>query len=399
MQTFTSSRLVAVALLIFAAVAAIYFYRDAQARTLRPHDTTETFGAFELVTRGNARAGTDYVLLYRGAPFEFVGKAGMFGDKTARYKTFNAVFTIAPNASGTPAILVNVGDPNNDSFFYLLPDVDGKAEAQYVGEANGVVTATWIDPPATGISNAWDARAHRGRLAGGRWALVGKYTAIDMQNLTVYPLARARTAADPDPSDWMPVIAMSPDQLSFVRYGNFQRIVDNRIQNEDVLIVTELTTERWYMLPIRRSIERYNYYGDDVNAAWINYYFTWQPVAGKPARMIARSGVKPRPYIGYRPYKPSDPSYPEYRLTSVSAKMRGAFLEYLEQVEGGERQPDSAGGSASVVIGGATVRLTAQNDELGLWMDSGKKTSLVYEIGDRFDARLATGAYDKLFLP
>lgn len=184
-----------------------------------------------------------------------------------------------------------------------------------------------------------------------------------------------------------------------MRYGNFQRIVDNRIQNEDVLIVTELTTARWYMVPIRRSIERYNYYGDDVNAAWLNYYFVWRPESGKPARMIARPDVKPRPYIGRHPYKPDDPNYPVYQLTSVSARMRGAFLEYLERVEGGKRLPDSPGGSASVSIGSATVHLTQQYNELSLWMDSGKKNSLIYEIGDRFDALLASGAYDKFFLP
>ena len=396
MNTDTSSRLVAVALLIVAAVVAFYFSRGAQARTLRIAETTESFGPFELVTRGNALAGTDYALHYRGVPFEFVGKSGMFGDKTARYKTFNAVFTFA---SGTPAILVNVGDPNNDSFFYLLRDIDGKAEAQFVGEANGVVTANWIDPPAANISNVWDARAHRGRLSGGRWLLVGKFTAIDTQNFRVYPLARVRTAEDPSPNEWMPVIAMSPDQLSFVRYGSVQRIVDNRIQNEDVMIVNELTTERWYMVPIRRSIERYNNYIDDVNAAWLNYYFTWRTEPGKPARMIARTDVKPRAYIGHRPYKPSDPSYPVYRLTSVSTTMRGVFLEYLERVEGGKRRPDSPGGSTSVTIAGATVYLTPQYDWLDLWIEGDKKTSLIYDIGDRFDALLATGAYDKFFLP
>jgi hypothetical protein len=399
MQTDLSLRRIAAALIILAATVAIYFSRDAQSRSLRAPDTVEAFGAFESVTRGDELAGTDYALLYRGAPFEFVGKAGMFGDKTARYTTFNAVFTFAPNASGTPAILVNVGDPNNDSFFYLLRDVAGKAEAQYVGEANGAVTVKWIEPLTSNVTNVWDAQRHRGRLAGGRWALVGKYTAIDMLNLKVYPLAQARTAADPNPSDWMPVIAMSPDQLSFVRYGNFQRIVANRIQNENVFIVTELTTERWYMVPIRRSIERYNDYGVDVNAEWLNYYFTWRPETGKPARMVSRTNIKPRPYIGQRPYKPEYASYPVYRLTSVSTAMRGAFLEYLERVEGGKRLPDSSGGSGSVVIDGATVHVTPQNDELGLWMDSGKKNGLIYEIGDRFDAVLATGAYDKFFLP
>lgn len=53
----------------------------------------------------------------------------------------------------------------------------------------------------------------------------------------------------------------------------------------------------------------------------------------------------------------------------------------------------------SVTIGTATAHVTQQNDSLGLWMDNGKATGLVYEIGDRFDAVLATGSYDKFFLP
>ncbi len=392
----TSSRLVALAALILVALLALHFSRNAEARSLFTPDSVEAFGAFEIVTRASKLAGTDYVLNYRSKPYAFDGKSGMFGDKTARYKTVNAMFTFAP---GTPAILVNVGDPNNASFFYLLRDINGRAEAQYVGEANGDVTAKWIDPPAAHITNLWDAKQHRARLNGGRWLLVGKYTAIDVQNFKVYPLAQARTQDDPYPSEWMPVIAMSPDQLSFVRYGNLQRIVDNRIKNEEVMIVTELTTERWYILPIRRSIERFNYYIDDVNTAWLNHYFTWQTEPGKPARMVARGNVKPRPYVGRRPYKPGDISYPTYRLNNASVQLRDAFLDYLVKVERGTRLPDSPGGHASVTIGSATVNLTQQKDDLSLWMDGGRATSLVYEIGDRFDAVLATGAYDKFFLP
>ena len=153
------------------------------------------------------------------------------------------------------------------------------------------------------------------------------------------------------------------------------------------------------MVPIRHNIERYNDYGDDVNAAWLNCYYKWCPEPGKPARMIARPDVKPRAYVGHRPYGLGDFNYPVYRLTSVSPRMRGAFLDYLERVEGGKRLPDSPGGSASVMVGSATIHVTPQNDELGMWMENGKETNLVYEIGDRFDVVLASGNYDKFFQP
>lgn len=89
MNTDTSSRLVALAQLILAAVVAIYFSSDAKARTWLVPDTTESFGPFELVTRSSKLAGTDYALRYRGKAVEFDGKSGMFGGQTARYKTFN----------------------------------------------------------------------------------------------------------------------------------------------------------------------------------------------------------------------------------------------------------------------------------------------------------------------
>lgn len=136
-----------------------------------------------------------------------------------------------------------------------------------------------------------------------------------------------------------------------------------------------------------------------MNAAWLNHYFTWLTESAKPARMIARANVKPLPYVGRHPYKPTDFSYPVYQLTNATVQLRDAFLDYLVKAEHGTRLPDSPGGHASVTIGNAKVNLMQQNDYLDLWMEKGKETGLVYEIGDRFDAVLATGAYDKFFLP
>ena len=388
MPTDASSRLIAVALLGFAAVVAIYFLHAAQARSLRVPDTVETFGAFELVTRGNALAGTDYALRYRGAPFEFVGKSGMFGDKTARYKTFNAMFTFAP---GTPAILVNVGDPNNASFFYLLRDVDGKAEAHYVGDASGEVSAQWIDPPAAGITNLWDAQRHRGRLTGGRWLLVGKYAALDMQTLTVYPLARSMKTSDPSISEAKPVIAMAPDMRSFVRLG-----YTSFPENAATLVVFGLKDSTWSTVPIRRRVERFNTWAD-IDLAWINYYYQWQSRAGHPDRLIARPNAKPLPYHGDRRVSQLDPDNREYHLTGVAGTMRETLLAYLVQVEGGTRLPDPPGGSASIAVSGKTVHLTTHNEDLILWIEKGADSALVGQIGNRFDAVLATGAHDALF--
>lgn len=388
MPTDTSSRLIALALLIFIAVVTTYFSRDAQACTWFASESVESFGAFELVTRGSKLAGTDYALRYRGKAFEFEGKAGMFGGQTARYEVFNAMFTFSP---GTPAILVNVGNPNNDSFFYLLRDIDGKASAQFVGQASsGKITAQWIDPPAAGLTSDWDDRRHRGRLAGGRWLLVGEFIALDMQTLTAYPLARPDGTSI---NDWVPVIATAPDRLSFVRFGD-----DHPPKRTHTLLVFGLTNGTVSMVPIRPRVERFNT-RDDINLAWFNHYYQWQSHAGLPDRLIARPNAKPRPYHGDQRVSGLDPNNHEYQLMGVAGGMREAVLAYLLNVEGGKRLPDSPRGAASVTIGGKTVRLSPQVNQLTLWMETSTDSALITQIGKRFDAVLATGVHDALFYP
>ena len=391
LNTDTLSRLVALAQLILAAVVALYFSSDAMARTWLAPDATESFGAFELVTRGSKLAGTDYALRYRGEAVEFDGKSGFMGSQTTRYKAFNAIFTFSATASVSPAILVNVGDPNNDSFFYLLRDIDGKASAQYVGPAtSGRITAQWIDPPAAGLTNDWDDRRHRGRLAGGRWLLVGEFIALDMQTLTAHPLARPD---DTSINEWVPVIAMAPDRLSFVRFGD-----DRHTKNTHRLVVFGLTSGTVSMLPIRSRVERFNT-RDDINLAWFNYYYLWQSQAGLPDRLIARPNAKPLPYHGDQRVSGMDPNNHEYRLTGVASGMREVLLAHLLKMEGGKRQPDSPGGAVSLTIGGKTVRLSPQEDQLTLWMEASTDSALVTQIGKRFDAVLATGVHDALFYP
>ena len=382
----TSSRLVALAALILVALLALHFSRNAAARSLFTPDSVEAFGAFEIVTRASKLAGTDYVLKYRGTPYAFDGKSGMFGDKTARYKTVNAMFTFA---AGTPAILVNVGDPNNASFFYLLRDINGKAEAQYVGPAgSGRITAQWIDTPGAGISNVWDNARHRGRLAGGRWLLVGEHTALDMQTLTAYPLKRPEQTSI---NDQVPVIAMAPDKASFVRLCS-----DHQRRGADCLVVFELTTGAAAIVPIRRRVERFNTWGD-INLAWFNHYYQWQSQAGLPDRLIARANAKPLPYHGDHRVSSMGTNNHEYQLIGVGVSMRDALLTYLVKTEGGTRQPDSPGGAATVTISGKAVRLTPQENVLTLWTEASADSALVTQIGQRFDAVLATGVHDALF--
>ena len=138
-------------------------------------DKIEVVGPFEVVTHttryatgwNTGRLGTatteHYSLRFQGQPFAFDGKSGMWGDETKRYKAFNSIITFpAPE----PAVVVNVGDPNNTSFFYLVREKGGKAVAQYLGQSSGGVSAEWLDPPANEVLKVKNIALHRGRMEG-----------------------------------------------------------------------------------------------------------------------------------------------------------------------------------------------------------------------------------------
>src|SRR5262245_8996616 len=105
-------------------------------------DEREALGPFELVTHthryltgyneGELRLATteSYSLRHAGKPFTFVGRAGMDGETTATYTRVNALVTFP---SPEPVVVVNVGDPNNTSFYYLVRERGGDAVAEYLG--------------------------------------------------------------------------------------------------------------------------------------------------------------------------------------------------------------------------------------------------------------------------
>ncbi|MFN8546822.1 MAG: hypothetical protein U0527_02325, partial [Candidatus Eisenbacteria bacterium] len=224
-----------------------------------PH-TIERRGAFEIVTRH--RSDDFYMVRHQGKPFSIQGKAGMYGDDSATYDWMNAVITFDDSS---PAFVVDVGDPNNTSFFYLVREVNGAAEATYLGESHGGVSASWLDPPAEAPrEGSRDITLHRGRLQGGRWLLLGDWTLLDTRSLT------ARSMTPPEGvwmQQFMAPLLLSPDERSFVRLGS----VSN---DEPVLAVLDFEEGSCAKLPIDRRTMRYDDWSE-LDAAWVLHHFEW----------------------------------------------------------------------------------------------------------------------------
>ena len=359
-------------------------------------DTFDPVGPFEIVTHtihyttgwneGRLGRGTTetYGLRYRGKPLTFEGKAGMFGDDTMVYDTMNSVITFP---ASEPAIIVNVGDPNNSSFYYLVREKDGKASIEYLGDGSGGVSVDWVDPRSGSDTNERELAVHRKHLEGGRFLLLGEFCVFDVEMLEAHRFGYEPGASN---AQFKTPIAMSPDETSFVRFG-FDR------ENEPVLIVYDFVDAKSYAVSIDQGVQRFSDM-EEIDAEWLEYYFEWIRVEGKHDWFVGREGVTPRPWRGRLTVDPHD-GYREYRVQPVREEMNQVVVDFLQSRMGAELLPRAQySTSDSLKVGDRVVNVMFWDDHVGIWMDRGTDSSFVEEIGKGLDQALATGEYDEYFL-
>lgn len=348
-------------------------------------DTIERRGPFEIVTRH--RSDDFYALRYQGQPFSFEGKSGMYGDSSQHYEWMNSVITFDDTS---PVVLVNVGDPINSGFFYLVREVNGSAQATYVGPSRGGVSADWLDlPPADRTRNL---TLHRGTLRGGRWLLLGNATVFDTRTFETHALPETSGVYV---QDFALPLGMSPDERSFVRLAS----IDG---DQPVLAAIDFIGGSVSVLPIDRTRMRYREW-EEVDAAWVAHHFDWQPDAEGHDRLRERPGFKPLPYRGRLTRDTSD-GYREYRLPHTTRALHAALVDFIVREFHGEKKPaegdsSDAAENQEVTIQGQVVNVSFYGEEPNVWMSRGEDSHLVAEIAERFDSLLATGRYDAEFTP
>jgi len=358
-------------------------------------DKIEVIGPFEVVTHTSRYAtgwntgdlGTatteHYSLRFRGKPFVFDGKCGMWGDETKLYKAFNSVITFPTEE---PAVVVNVGDPINACFFYLVQEEGGKAVAQYLGKSSGGVSAEWLDPPADEVLTVKNITLHRGDLEGGRWLLLGEYTVLDTQSLQSYTIQPVK---DFSPNNFKPTIAMSPERRSFVRYG-----CSHHESNYPMLGVFEIESGSSYTLPVHKAWMRYNDWVE-IDAVWLDHHFEWTKDKDGHFRLLERTEFEPLPYTGLLRNRHGNR---EYNLEPVKPEMRDRFIAFLENEYGAKIQPRAPHSpSDEFLIGQKKINVYLRENSLGIWMDTGTDSQFVEDIAKMFDGLLATRTLDDLF--
>jgi len=387
-------------ILVLVLVSAVVVGVLACGRSKRIPDVVEAIGPFEVVTHTHSRltgwntgelvksTSERYSLHYRSQPFSFEGKSGFFGTETKVYQTFNSMITFPTTV---PALVVNVGDPNNESYYYLIREEGEKAVAQYLGKSTGSVSAQWLDPPEEEESDpVTNIALHRGRLEGGRWLLLGQYTVLDTETLDTTAFGQPE---DFTPNQFKPPIAMAPDEGSFVRFGYS---ADDG--STPKLAVFEIGEGKTYTLLIDKWRMRYNDW-TEIDAAWLDHHFEWK--AGEDGRLglHERKDFKPLPRCGTLKVSPHD-GRREYELKPVKPEMLDRLKSYLVESHGAELQPREPNSSADVfLIGQDKINVMIHKDEVGIWMDREYDDRLVEELAAGFDEVLGTGELDNLFVP
>lgn len=382
-----------VLVLALAAVGVLLFIRSR-----RIPDRVEALGPFELITHthryltgyneGRIGRGTteSYSLRYRGQPFRFTGKAGMFGQDTVEYSRMNMIITFP---SPEPAFIVNVGDPNNTSFYYLVRERDGQAVTELAAEGHGEVSGSWLDPDPGSEPAVADIAVHRGRMEGGRLLLLGGTGVVDTRTLTIYPVPAIPGASV---NQFKPPLALSPARISFVRWASGESP-----ENAPMLAVFNFRAGTGYTLPIDRRVMRFNSW-EEVDQAWFDHYFRWVGDSPESERLEARPDATPLPYHGT--LRDDGTGYREYQLLSVDPAMLDTVVAFILREFDAVRVSAPPGYGAdlpTLQIGEQQVHVSRHQDEVGVWMDRGQNSRLVAEIGSRFDRELATGKLDHLF--
>lgn len=374
-------------------------------RWFRPiPDTAQALGPFEIVTHytrythgyneGQLRRGVTehYSLRYRGKPFTFRGPGGMFGDSTEEYGAVNAIVTFP---SPEPAVVVNAGDPNNSSHYFLVREAGGRARAEYLGPSSGNVSADWLDPPAADSAGERDLAVHRKHLEGGRWLLLGEQTVLDTRTLKSY---RVEHHPNVYPHSSRAALAMSPDRHSFVRLAS-----GASPENAPLLLVHDFTAGASYALPIERRTMRYVDL-EEIDAAWVAHHFAWKAAEDGHERLEPRAGAEPLPFHGRLSVDGSDGTR-SYHLAPVKAEMRDTLAAFIAREMGAERAPSQYPDTETLKIGESEIHVMwhgadypGEDSYVGVFMNITADTAPVAEIARRFDAALRTGRYDALFV-
>ncbi|MBI3367346.1 MAG: hypothetical protein HY021_02490 [Burkholderiales bacterium] len=308
-----------------------------------------------------------------------------------------------------PALLVSTTD------FHLITEEQGRVVVRALGEpSTDLAQLQWLDAapghqPAPvrhfGIEKV-DPDADTA-LRGGRWLRIAYHTVLDVQTLKSYPV---RPWVDDGPGKGLnasvgTAVAMSPGQTQYVSVGEGRE--DNG-RGFTGLVVVDIASGDAYGLRLSRRKTRYAE-SSDIDAAWLAHYFSWKRDAQGRERLLPNGQARPLPWRGKVIEFSSGPNY---RWQPVRPGLRAELKRFLIERQGAQVAPDwldptlTRGDTFRLPGCGHVIAISQHEDELGLHAPPRANGGLqdpdcqaaVRRLGQAFDAELASGRLDALFI-
>jgi hypothetical protein len=364
-------------------------------------DRVERQGEIEVVTHTRHSLAANYdryvndeawSLRWQGQPLDIDSLGGMWLDQPMRTSKINTVFVVG--AGEHPDLIVNVGDPNNASVFHLLRQDGGQLSTPVLCKAFGANNAVQV-LDGKGAGSVFEGPNYTS-LAGAGRLLLGRSC--------IYEVAtRQVRVIPPEPGDVYFTyrsggMVVSPDGLSFARVA---------VQSESklpVMLVAELDGEVWTRLPIDLRRMRYSDVGT-IDAAWVEHHFEWQRGAGGRDRLAERADFKPLPRRGS-----FLDGVAQYDIRQAVSARREELGEFLVRRFQGRRLPPEPNSVNDVLfyeveqevvnVSGASFFISLSSNPYwpGQPGDPERQKQLIRRIGAAFDAELAEGRHEALFI-
>lgn len=331
-------------------------------------------------------------LSFRG-PDEFSEKDVELGSELNRVISFK---------SPHPAVVVNAGDANNTSYYFLLSEANGELNVQLLTRiTGGELRVAALDVTAENLGRDEMEFTRRLHFASAQLLLLGDYCVLDTRELQAYALDRIQERY---PYSILPLGA-APDRSSFVRL-----VVGDDEQLSLQEIDFKQASSRYLPIDEARMRIASPYL---IDASWLSHHFEWQPNQQGAYRLQARVDFQPLPYHSVA--NTSDPARPSYSWAPIRPDFCAWLIERLEQDFDAKPMPFSADDMTASMAGGADyfsrewrvgdgrIALATGDDTQGRYAALSAPWSqpatpdVLARIAAAVDAHLADGTLDTLF--
>jgi len=311
-----------------------------------------------------------------------------------------------------PALLVATTD------FHLVTEENGQLVVRSIGEqSTDLAMLQWLDatpggqpgaPLRFGIEEVGLAAGTA--LKGGRWLKLSFHSVLDVQTLQVHPVRPwtphdERGAAQPKLHGAQhPVVSFAPGRSAFAVTAHGR----DAQGDYDGLLVVDLASGDALGQRIERRRMRY-VDSHDFTPDWVAHYFRWERDSAGKERLVPNAAAKPLPWSGR--FIDFSADMVEYRVKPVRDELLPVLQRFLIERHGAEPvaegdNPARSNGSTLKLPGCSHVLVLSYGDRhLGLYgpaLRNGLRPpdcqQAIRRLGAAFDAELASGRYDELFI-